>query len=644
MDTQCIHISPIPIIYRKYQAIVKSRFLLFQCIHNHQAQKKPQPIDITQVTAPRACPNGQFPSKLTLAFRYAAQGEEHLYEVTRNWSEVRGRIRENVQVCRDGEPDGWLSDNWNQIVEELIPFGIAQFCFFDAEKVRFLAEDETSTQALGEAIKSLLGLDLVERLVTDAGVLEGRVAKRTHKSAELEELERLEGELEARRTAIGATVQDKASLENEREAAKKRLVAAEAQFAEEGGDHWMQRDRHRQEHAERERDVREASEKLVTLAATEMPLSLVPDLLARVAEQADRERHAAEARIVSKLLKDRDKKLLRTLKRKKVDAEALELVTGLLAEDRAGRDGGEEGKTRLRLSDTGRRQLENLLEGGLNRCRTAAKELVKVVEKGRRKLEDLQRAMAATPKEDAIRDLAEEFKQAAKELANVEQQMARVERTLETLRSERKELEKQLGKLQRKAVDEQIHAEEDARIAQLLVRTRGTMGQFLQRATARKIDRLSRLIGESFRFLLRKASLVQRVMIDPETFAITLFDDAGGEIPKQRLSEGEKQIFAVSVLWGLSQASSRPLPAIIDTPMARLDAKHRQKLVERYFPHASHQVVILSTDTEIDHKYFHNLQPHIARAYHLKYDEKQKLTDAEEGYFWDAEKMEEAIV
>ena len=112
-------------------------------------------------------------------------------------------------------------------------------------------------------------------------------------------------------------------------------------------------------------------------------------------------------------------------------------------------------------------------------------------------------------------------------------------------------------------------------------------------------------------------------------------DDTGRAIPKQRLSEGEKQIFAVSVLWGLSRAAARPLPAIIDTPMARLDGKHRDKLVERYFPQASHQVIVLSTDTEIERRYFHDLQPHIARAYHLNYDDQRKLTVAEEGYFWD---------
>ncbi len=119
-----------------------------------------------------------------------------------------------------------------------------------------------------------------------------------------------------------------------------------------------------------------------------------------------------------------------------------------------------------------------------------------------------------------------------------------------------------------------------------------------------------------------------------------MFDDCVQAISKQRLSEGEKQIFAISVLWGLSRAAGRPLPAIIDTPMARLDMKHRDQLVARYFPNASHQVVILSTDTEIERQYFHDLRPYVARAYHLNYDEEQKITAATEGYFWDADLTE----
>src|SRR5207248_6223611 len=176
---------------------------------------------------------------------------------------------------------------------------------------------------------------------------------------------------------------------------------------------------------------------------------------------------------------------------------------------------------------------------------------------------------------------------------------------------------------------------EDARrMMELAGRTRETMQMFLKLVTASKIDRLSALITESFRYLLRKQSLVERIIIDPLTFAITLYDQAGQAIAKPRLSEGEKQIFAISVLWGLARASARPLPAVIDTPMARLDAAHRQNLIERYFPNASHQVVIFSTDTEVDRHYYQGLQPAIARAYHLRYDERAKRTVGEEGYFW----------
>jgi DNA sulfur modification protein DndD len=171
-------------------------------------------------------------------------------------------------------------------------------------------------------------------------------------------------------------------------------------------------------------------------------------------------------------------------------------------------------------------------------------------------------------------------------------------------------------------------------MALLAGRTRETMQEFLRRTTERKIDRLSDLITESFRFLVRKQTLVERILIDPATFAVTLYDGAGHALPRQRLSEGEKQIFAISMLWGLARASARPLPAVIDTPMARLDAAHRQHLVERYFPNASHQVVILSTDTEVDRHSYEILRPAIARAYHLRYDDEATMTVGEEGYFW----------
>ena len=56
----------------------------------------------------------------------------------------------------------------------------------------------------------------------------------------------------------------------------------------------------------------------------------------------------------------------------------------------------------------------------------------------------------------------------------------------------------------------------------------------------------------------------------------------------------------ISLLWALAICSKRKLPVIIDTPLSRLDSNHRTTLVQTYFPNASEQTIILSTDTEID--------------------------------------------
>ena len=92
-----------------------------------------------------------------MAFRYASGGEEHVDEVRRSWYVQVGKVREELRVLLDGLSDRWHSEYWNQVVEDFFPLEVSQLFFFDAEKIRSLAEDETSSQVLGSAVKSLLG-------------------------------------------------------------------------------------------------------------------------------------------------------------------------------------------------------------------------------------------------------------------------------------------------------------------------------------------------------------------------------------------------------------------------------------------------------------------------------------------------------
>ena len=128
--------------------------------------------------------------------------------------------------------------------------------------------------------------------------------------------------------------------------------------------------------------------------------------------------------------------------------------------------------------------------------------------------------------------------------------------------------------------------------------------------------------------------MIARVAIDPQSCEVTLFDGQEQSINKGSLSSGELEIYAISMLWALARTSGQKLPFIIDTPLARLDSEHRDNLITQFFPHASHQVMIFSTNTEVDRQYFDQLKPNLAKAFSLEYDQTAKMTIKKEGYFW----------
>ena len=572
-------------------------------------------------------------ASVALRFRYVAEGEEHQYEVRRSWKEKRKHIAETVSVSKDGEHDEHLSEHWSEIVEEIIPLGISRLFFFDAEQVRFLADDESSNQTLGTAVKSLLGLDLAEKLIADASVLENRLSERIASISDDPKYAGLLKKLSAKDKELKAKKDELAALENSRQRAVEAKRLAEVQFKELGGDHWMQREARRQELVQSKEAERQTSQDLVRLASTELPFALTPDLVRNVDERDLAEQSSREASVVIEVLVKRDSEVLKTLRSEGVDDDTIALVRRIQEADRDARKKTVASGFGHGLSEASRAAVRHLRNGALSGQIENVTSLLERFDKARTKCEQLERSLEMTPDDISIVDVFDRLRAATEKESILNGQAGRIQDEINSLRYQRDEIERIVKTIQRKQVDAEIDSDQAARMVKLAVRTQETMREFLKRATARKIDRLSHLISEAFQFLLRKQILVERIEIDPDSFRITLFDSEGGELPKERLSEGEKQIFAVSVLWGLAKASPRPLPAIIDTPMARLDSEHRTLLVERYLPHASHQVIVLSTDAEIDQTFYPKLSPFVSREFHLSYDEDEKMTVVEDGYF-----------
>jgi len=183
-----------------------------------------------------------------------------------------------------------------------------------------------------------------------------------------------------------------------------------------------------------------------------------------------------------------------------------------------------------------------------------------------------------------------------------------------------------------------IESDESNRALDYAHKAKDALNIFAKQVAVNKIKKVEAEFIQSFKNLARKDDININAKIEPDSFTVRLLNDFGNEIPKQSLSAGERQIYAIAMLDALAKTSGRKLPIIIDTPLGRLDSKHRKKLVENYFPSASHQVIILSTDTEIDEKYLASLNDHISHTIMLEYKGKESSSEIESGYFWKTNK------
>lgn len=141
---------------------------------------------------------------VTLDFEHMQAGRRSAYSVTRSWRRNETGVNEELLVRENGEPLSDLHrDHWEDFVKELVPPGIAQLFFFDGEKIQALAEDGPNNEELANSVKSLLGIDIVERLEADLAVYVSRREDTRAASDAQAKLASLEAEHEALTATLG---------------------------------------------------------------------------------------------------------------------------------------------------------------------------------------------------------------------------------------------------------------------------------------------------------------------------------------------------------------------------------------------------------------------------------------------------------
>ena len=529
-----------------------------------------------------------------LSFTSHHLGTNDTYVVRREWASRGSSVVEALEFSRnDTLVDDIPREDWNHYLEDMIPAGVSQLFFFDGEKIQDIADDQGNS-GLTDAIRSLLGLDIIDQLRGDLALYKARSTD----NQDGPDIETIKRDLEIAQTDLVICEERAASLSSKRTQLARRSEVAQRLFEQEGGSVAMSREALSDELKYVDAEFNNLAIALKSYVNGIAPFALAPKLVTAYLTQVESAKGAHSEKAVGKFVsafessvaKEGDntpnwtKQHFEALKSFAERSQSADSVLSLSADPEwiLGKFGA--------LADE--RVKVAALSANLTNCIRKRGRL-------RDQLKNFRPGAAA--------DAFDELKKSEHELGGLENELARENAEATRLRTLVERLEKEFHKA-RESLFALSRAQERTDLA---TRSQDALDAYEKRIAEKRLASLSQHFVEAFNGLVTRKKLVHTVEVDPDTFGIRLFRDGGDEILSSDLSAGERQLFAISMLWALGRTSGRELPMIIDTPLSRLDHAHRTKLMSDYLPRASDQVIMLCTDTELTPDLAALVEPHV---------------------------------
>lgn len=580
--------------------------------------------------------NHETSSSVAVAFVTNRGGETTQYEIVRTWSISSSNTNaEAIQVFKNTELDNELSERWTELSENFFPSQLSDLFFFDGERIESLAQPARCSELIRTGLNSLLGLDLVTDLSKTLLTLERRIKKEAaspdnrdrlirldeKRVVITEQLEVIEAELRDANLALASFYAELDSLKTE--------------LKLKGGDLYLKRDELSQRQSMLVTDVLSKRGELIEIASTNLPLSLLSSLLNKVEKLSLTSLSIEQKEAVQEALSAFSQNVITEITaRKAFDKLQLSLLTQI-HEIFLKIDTQKNTRPNIEISRDSLSRIRSetaMLKGSALKC---VLELASLESEQDR----VHRQLLAVPDSSKLQPL---FLQ----IRSVEEKIHKLESLIISLsdQSHRLTKDKDASDVQYNliSIENLKNKAQELLIEKMkfqLARGRETLAKFEDAIRIKHLATLEKLILEGFQQLLRKKSFIHSISIDPNSFFLTIKVNGEGDVPSSKLSAGERQLLAVAVLWALAKASGRKLPTVIDTPLGRLDSKHRTEFVQNYFPNAGEQVILLSTDEEIVGTYYHSIKKHTAHQYLIEYDEALQSSRISKGYFEDTKEI-----
>jgi DNA sulfur modification protein DndD len=568
---------------------------------------------------------------LTLTFTHTTETDEQEFTVYRSWTLAKSHenTRDKVTVTCNGEVNQHISQYWDEFVNEFIPLSLSDLFFFDGEKIENLAHPERSADLIKTGIENLLGLDLLTQLNIDLSNIERKRKTDNVDDSVIKKVESCEVEIGENNAVVSSLRKQVAELEQTVSNTNVEINQARQRVRNSGAHLIDERDNIQFELGTIRQKLKDNLQQRVKLDAGCGPLGLIPKLLKASKTQAKLEVEASQASYVDSAIYAYELQILKTLNAQslpKVAMKAIDVAMCTMAQERVS----------LATSEIYIGVAPNVFNGLSEKLAEDVQDRNKLTKQRDLLLEQqalYEKKEESIPNYDTVKHLLSELAGLEAEFKNKVTLIERITVQLDQALAKREMLNQRYTQLLTQQSRDTFEQKRALQVAKHIEKLKETMHGFAKNLVRENIELLESKISEKFIALSRKDNLISGVKICPDSFSLSLLSSETKALTPNRLSAGERQLLAIAILWGLAEASGKELPTVIDTPLGRLDGKHRTRLIESYFPHAAKQVLLLSTDEEIAGEYYAKLKPVVNREYHISFDEQANTSTITEGYF-----------
>lgn len=587
--------------------------------------------------------NGKSSKKATIeiSFEYIDDGKPKVYRVIRNWDLFENKLQEEISILENGERIKWIKSGTEDLfLRELIPPMAFDLFILDGENLDIITNELSNPLNLSSTFREFFGLNMSEQLSQDLDTYisrqnsESEITKTYNQVQDLhknrEKLQRKKTEILTQLQNVKATISDYESY----------IQKKEQEISNKGGNFVQEFPALREKENELLYQLEESKKEIQEMFSGLLPFSIAKRILEDVLSRLKKEKAYKNNKIAQQVVDEQRENLQRLATNEELweklgapfalfkKESFLESLGDFLSETYQNNDLSE-ADVFIHASEKDAEIMTAWINQAVFSIPMQFSRLMSNHNSLEDELQTTRSKLVMVPPEVQIAPLFEELKTLNDELQKLEkiqndlsEQISKIDYELETIESSIQRM--------RESIHESKHVNKKVKLAS---DTQVLLSDYSKLILREKLSLFEKNFTSRFNSLCRKNSMIDSIMVDPDTYMISL-KRGSQEVFYKDFSAGEMQLFSVAFVWTMYDISGLSFPIVFDTPLSRLDTEHRQKMLTEFFPKANHQMLLLATDAEIDQEILEELSPTISHGYYLEFDEVKNTTTARRIELW----------